>query len=168
MDPINAYKFCPVCSSSLTKKEDMLLVCKNGHKLYINPLACNGVIIENEKQEILLVKRNNEPFKEYWDLPGGFINPDENLNDSVKREIKEELDIEVKVGKVIGVYNDKYLYQNINYPSLAIIVTAKKISGDIRPLDDVSGYKFFSKEEILNQKIAFSMIKQAIFDYINS
>lgn len=39
---------------------------------------------------LLLIKRANEPFKDKWALPGGFVDMDEELADAVKRELREE------------------------------------------------------------------------------
>ena len=44
---------------------------------------------------ILLVKRDDYPFKDYWCLPGGFLNPkDETLEDCAKRVLKRETDLD--------------------------------------------------------------------------
>ena len=42
---------------------------------------------------ILLISRKNEPFQHFSALPGGFINLDETLEESAKRELKEETGI---------------------------------------------------------------------------
>ncbi len=49
---------------------------------------------DQKKMSILLVKRNNYPFKDKWCLPGGFVNIDENLDDAPKRILKSETNIE--------------------------------------------------------------------------
>jgi 8-oxo-dGTP diphosphatase len=53
---------------------------------------------ENEKY-ILLIERGNEPFKNKWALPGGFIEMNETLEDACKRELEEETGL--KVDKMI-------------------------------------------------------------------
>ena len=46
--------------------------------------------IKNKQLQVLLVKRNEEPFKDKWALPGGFIRMNESLENAAKRELEEE------------------------------------------------------------------------------
>lgn len=46
--------------------------------------------------EVLLIKRKNEPFKNLWALPGGFVDENEDLETAAKRELKEETSIEIE------------------------------------------------------------------------
>lgn len=58
---------------------------------YPRPAVCvDCVIFSNDKSNILLIKRAHEPFKECWALPGGFVEMDETLEESAKRELEEE------------------------------------------------------------------------------
>lgn len=74
---------------------------------YPRPLVTvDAIIIDGSaRSEILLIQRKNEPYKFMWALPGGFIEMDENLEDSVNREVKEETSltgIEFKQFKAFG------------------------------------------------------------------
>ena len=42
---------------------------------------------------VLLVKRENYPFKDKWCLPGGFVKIDEDIEDAAKRILKDEANI---------------------------------------------------------------------------
>lgn len=55
-------------------------------------IFCNA----NNKINVLLIKRKNDPFKGQWAIPGGFVEEDENLEDAAKRELVEETGIKVK------------------------------------------------------------------------
>ena len=48
----------------------------------------------NNIVQVLLIKRRNPPFEDCWAFPGGFVNPDEPLVVAVKRELKEETDVD--------------------------------------------------------------------------
>ncbi|HBZ82594.1 NUDIX domain-containing protein [Brevibacillus parabrevis] len=56
-----------------------------------------GAVIRNERNEILLVWRNRNPQKDTWSIPGGKIDPYEQLEACVIREIKEEVDLDVEI-----------------------------------------------------------------------
>lgn len=55
-------------------------------------------------KEILLIKRLNNPFKDYWALPGGFVDENEDLKTAAKRELLEETSIVVNDIEQIGAY----------------------------------------------------------------
>ena len=56
---------------------------------------------EDGRFEILLIKRKNEPYKDCWALPGGFMEMEETLEKCAIRELKEETGIEVNRGDFI-------------------------------------------------------------------
>jgi 8-oxo-dGTP pyrophosphatase MutT (NUDIX family) len=76
--------------------EDMLIIKRTG-------MHC---MIKNQKGEFLVLKRNesdrNDP--NFWDLPGGGIEINENLTEALKREIKEETNLKVANINLIGAY----------------------------------------------------------------
>lgn len=167
MNPKKAYRFCPKCTSRLKPSTSNLLVCqKCQFHFYINPIPANAALIENENGEVLFVKRKFDPKKGFWDFPGGFIHPDEEVEASTIREIKEELNVDIKIIKLIGIYPDKYLYAGINEPTLNIFFSAKIVSGKLKADDDISGFKFFKKENLLKQSLAFEWMKKGIKDYL--
>lgn len=64
---------------------------------YPRPGVCSDIIIGhilgNGEEEILLIKRKHEPFKDCWALPGGFVNEGERFIEAAKRELQEETGI---------------------------------------------------------------------------
>jgi 8-oxo-dGTP diphosphatase len=60
---------------------------------YPHPAVTTDVVlftIRDEQLEVLLIRRANEPFRDRWALPGGFVDIDEDLADCAKRELEEE------------------------------------------------------------------------------
>ncbi len=65
--------------------------------------TASAIIVKDRK--VLLCKRANDPFKGKWDLPGGYLEEKESPEEAVRREMKEELGIElqrVKLSSAIG------------------------------------------------------------------
>lgn len=155
--------FCPRCKEKITNVEKRLYCCQDcGFHLYINPALCNAVILQNEKKEILFVKRKYPPKRGYWDLPGGFVDYYETLEDSVVREIKEELGIIIMHYKYLCSYPDVYLYKGITYQTLNTVFIAKVINQRLKPNDDITDAQFFSRNQIPLDKIAFPYIKKLL------
>ncbi len=74
---------------------------------YPRPMLTADCMVVNDRNEILLVRRGNEPFKGCWALPGGFMEMDETIEHCAVRELEEETGIKVneKDIRLIGVYS---------------------------------------------------------------
>ena len=167
----NKFIYCPSCKNKLNQKSNRLIDCPScNFNFYINPALTNAVIFENKKQEILLVKRKGEPFTGFWDLPGGFVEYNESCEESTIREIEEELKIKIKNIKYFCSLPDIYPYKGFDYHTLCFFYTYKlsvEQEKDLKYSDDISGFKFFKKDEIPYAKLAFRGLEKAIRFYLN-
>lgn len=85
-------------------------------------------IIRNNEGEILIAKRNLKKSQGgLWEFPGGKIEKNETREDAIIREIKEELDIEIKVDKYFGEKYFQYPDKTINLIVLDCEITNGKI-----------------------------------------
>lgn len=66
------------------------------------------LVINKKTDEILLIKRLNEPFKNHWALPGGFVDENEDLEQAARRELFEETNIETDKLIQIGAFGKPY------------------------------------------------------------
>ena len=60
--------------------------------------------VEKGITKVLLIKRSNEPFKDMWALPGGALYNNEDINNGLKRELKEKTGIENINLDMVNVY----------------------------------------------------------------
>jgi 8-oxo-dGTP diphosphatase len=71
-----------------------------------NPILAIDAIIHNDKNQILFIKRKNDPFKGYLSLPGGFVNHGEKVEDAIKRIVIEEVALSIEPLDILGIYSD--------------------------------------------------------------
>lgn len=163
------YSYCPKCGGNLKEEKGNLGVCqKCGFNFYINPEPANAGILENEKGEILLVRRAREPKKGLWDFPGGFVNIKESLEDSFKREIREELGVEITDFKYLSSHPSVYPYHGVNKPTIVLNFVAKiESSISLKPTDDISEARFFALTDIPWNQLSFAYVKLGIEDFVS-
>ncbi len=169
---ITMFKFCPKCGGSLAKKTKTLFVCTQCEfHFYQNPKPSNALIIINTNSDVLLVKRKFEPKKGFWDLPGGFIEINETLEESTIREIKEELGVKIENIKYFKSYADTYSYKGVNFPTICAVfytITKNNILPKIKIGDDILEAKLFKSKAIPFDKIAFKTMRMALRDFLSS
>ncbi|MBU7016878.1 MAG: NUDIX hydrolase [Theionarchaea archaeon] len=123
-------------------------------------VTVDAVIVE--KGKILLIRRGRPPYKDFWALPGGFVEYGETVEDAVVREVKEETGLTCDVVRLTGVYSAPDRDPRGHTISTAFVMKVK--SGDVSPGDDAAGASWFSIQE-LPDKIAFDhgqIIKEAL------
>jgi len=160
------YKYCPTCKSKLQRRPI------DGRERFFCP-SCDFVFWNNPKpvvsillhdgEKILMLQRANEPLKDYWCLPGGYINYDETPQEAVKREAKEEIGIKTfKLGKLIGVYQIDNDPRGVN---IDIIYEGEIKTKNVSLSEEHGKYKFFSQDN-LAKKIAYKH-REAINDWLS-
>ena len=121
---------------------------KIGHEV-IMTVGC-GVLIENEEGQLLLQKRSDTG---QWCVPGGAMEIGETYEETAKREIREEVGVEVTNLCLFGLYSGQD--RLIHYPnddkvySLSVIFHTNSYIGKISDTDsEVIEHRFFSREDI--------------------
>ena len=106
---------------------------------------------------ILLIKRDNEPFKDSWALPGGFLDMNETLVDCAIRELREETGIDlledsdnIPVIKNIGIYDRVDRDPRGRVISNAFITFIDKLHFNIKAGDDAKEVKWFNMKKLPN------------------
>lgn len=114
------------------------------------PMVGVGVVVFNEHDQILLVRRGNEPSRGLWALPGGIVELGEELKSAAAREVMEECAIEVAIEDVADVIDLILKDENeeVKYHYILIDYYAKYAGGQLSPQSDVSDARWFSKADI--------------------
>lgn len=115
-------------------------------------VRATAVAVIERDGEVLLIKRNNEPFKNYWSLPGGHIDFGETAEEAVIREVKEETGLDFKPNFLS--YRDE-IYPNINWHGEVLIFYGKAEGKEAFDKKEVSDIRWVDIKEALNMKLAF-------------
>lgn len=93
------------------------------NKLYENQgihVISSIFTVDNGKVKVLLVKRNNEPYKDYWALVGGALYNNESIDNGIRREIYEKSGIKDVVLYESGVFDEIGKTPTINMRMIAL------------------------------------------------
>jgi 8-oxo-dGTP diphosphatase len=121
-------------------------------------------IITFPPDKILLIKRVTVPFKGYWALPGGRVDPEETVEQTIVREVKEETGLTVEIINKIGDYHEQGVQGDVEYDYYPACFLVKIVDGEIKKQEsEVEEIKLFSLNEI--PKLAFEHA-QMIKDFV--
>jgi mutator protein MutT len=163
--PSRVFKFCPHCGNGgFAWNESNAFTCpKCKQKFFINMASAVVAVIYNDKDELLLTRRKNNPFAGSLDLPGGFVNLGETAENAVIREVKEELNINVFGYKFVATFPNEYVFGGMQYFTEDIVFLCKVADFScISANDDASGYEFRTVEKINIDEIGLNSIKNVI------
>lgn len=164
------FKFCPKCGGKLKEEKvesDCVPVCQScGFKFFQNSKPTSGAVVEDGKGKVLLHKRANEPRAGCWDILGGFLSNGEDPIEGLKREMMEELGVDIEVGNLVGIYIDSYMHDELikNY-TINIQYRVRLKSDDLKPNREISELRWFSESEIPWDKLAFKSQHNILKDY---
>jgi 8-oxo-dGTP diphosphatase len=126
-----------------------------------------AIILVNDNGEFLLALRDNKPgipFPDHWDLIGGHVEEGETPEEALVREVKEELDIDLKEYSFFRMYEclTGDAYENIKY------IYTGKINIPIEEVTLLEGERpqYFTREEIPDVNFA-NIMKSIVLDYID-
>ena len=169
--PLKVVKFCPKCGSSdFNTSGSRSMKCGNcGFHIFFNSSAAVAALVTNDEGKLMLVRRGIEPDYGKLDLPGGFVDPGETAENAVKRELLEELGIKVKTLKYMSSAPNEYIFSDFSVFTIDLVfrVIPESIS-NLKPMDDILEYQFYSEEQIDYDEIPAPSIKQFVKDFFKN
>jgi 8-oxo-dGTP diphosphatase len=99
-------RFCPACAQPAEIAYPRSLSCPHcGYGAYYNPKPVAATIPTTPGGAIILLRRAFDPGKDLWTFPGGFVDLGESVEEAATRETREELEIDIELRPVVGVYS---------------------------------------------------------------
>lgn len=111
-----------------------------------------GAVIQDEHGRVLLVKHRPEKkgfWQGKWICPGGKLMPGERIEDGIRREVKEETNLEVKLREPLVPF--ERIVESRGQIELHVIYIdylAERVEGDVKPDSDVGEARWVPREDI--------------------
>jgi ADP-ribose pyrophosphatase YjhB (NUDIX family) len=159
-------RFCPMCGQAVEERvlEDdhrPRLVCPDGHVSWQNPrMVVNAIPVQAGRA--LLARREIEPSKGKWGIPGGFLEMGESAQEGARREVEEETELRIEVRRLIGIYSRPHA------GIVVVVFEADVVGGVPEPAAETSEVRAFGPDEIPWDELAFSTVESALRDWVAS
>jgi ADP-ribose pyrophosphatase YjhB (NUDIX family) len=165
MGELGEWRFCPRCRAEL-RYEGSRVECEAcGFVAYASSKPTAGALVEDGGR-VLLARRAHEPFRGRWDIPGGFLEEGEHPLDGVRRELHEETGLDIEPLEFLGVWMDRYGGDSTAEATMNLYWTARVVSGDPEPADDVSELAWFAPEDLPEkEELAFENVPLVLEAY---
>lgn len=161
------FNYCPSCASThFTFPDNRRFLCEDCGFTYYHNIAAAVALVFTFEDKVLFTVRNVDPDKGKWDLPGGFIDPNETAEEAACREIREELGLNLQASdlKYITTSPNNYLYKNVPYRTMDIFYECELTSDIIKveAEDEIQELIWVKRSEIDLEKIGFISIRKVI------
>ena len=120
---------------------------------YKIPSLTTDIFIFDDDFNFILIKRKNDPYKDHWALPGGFVEYGESVETAAVREAKEETTIDVELKDLVNVYSEPD--RDPRGHTITIAYIAKGDFSTKKADSDASDIGIFSLEKLDEINIAF-------------
>ena len=169
--PLEIFHYCPKCGSQDFEIQNALSRhCANcGFTFYQNPRASTAAFILNGKDELLVALRGKEPAKGTLDLPGGFVDNDENAEQGMVREILEETGLSVSTDDVEYLFSipNVYRYSGMDIHTLDLFFLCHvDDEAVVKAADDAAELTWVPLKKVYVERFGLRSIRQGVHRFL--
>jgi ADP-ribose pyrophosphatase YjhB (NUDIX family) len=154
-------RFCPHCGAADPDVDfPRSLHCRAcDHRAFYNPSPVAGAIPRTADGRIWLLRRGFHEGAGLWTFPGGFVDLGESVEDAARREAQEELEIDVELGDLVGVYSRADT-------RIVLVVYDAVAMGEPQTTPEATEVRAFTPEQLPWEDMAFWSTTQALKDLL--
>jgi ADP-ribose pyrophosphatase YjhB (NUDIX family) len=168
LTPVYHFQFCPRCGQrrppSATAQPFRCAAC--GFLFFFNPAIAVAVLVMNPDRQALWIRRAKDPGRGKLAMPGGFVDIDETAEAALRRELREEVGLEIRHPEFLCSQPNAYFYHDVTYPVLDLFFIAGAADpSQARALDAVASIEWADPREIPLEELAFPSMQKALVYY---
>ena len=153
-------RFCPRCARPAQVTFPRELRCDAcGYRALWSPEPVAAAIPRDDDGRIWLLRRTLHEGAGRWTFPGGYVDLGESVEDAARRETREELEMEIELGPLLGVYS------RATERTVLVVFRARALGGG-RETDEASEVRAFAPGELPWDELAFWSTEQALRDVL--
>ena len=157
---LEGLRFCPRCGKAPTIEFPRSIRCEHcGYAAFYNPKPVAGAIPREPDGRIWLLRRGFDPSAGLWTFPGGFVDLGESVEDAARREAREELEIDVAITGLVGVYSRPQ-------DRVVLVVYDATLTGEPRVTPEATEVRAFAPDALPWGELAFWSTEQALRDLL--
>jgi ADP-ribose pyrophosphatase YjhB (NUDIX family) len=166
MRPVELFRFCPRCGAARPADNHAIspLRCGGcGFVFYFNPTVAAAAFVLDPAGRVLLIRREKDPAAGKFGVPGGFIDFGESAEEGLRREVREEVGLEIENPRFLVSFPNLYAYREVTYPVVDLYFTAGAANpGAARALDAVTSVEWRHPADVPEDEIAFPSLRVAL------
>ena len=166
--PFTKFRFCPCCGSTRfavhDSKSKQCADCSFTY--YYNAAAAVVAIVLNERDELLVCRRVNDPAKDTLDLPGGFVDAGENAEESLRREVREETGLALSSVEYLFSFPNEYLFSDFMVYTCDMFFFCRAADSTLLTSgDDAADCRFIPRSAVKPADFGLQSIRQGITEF---
>ena len=163
--PLSSFSYCPRCGQQgLEHIHGRAIHCPSCDLTYFHNVASAvACFVLDEAGRILAVRRARDPEKGTLDLPGGFVDPEETVDDAVRRELREETGLEATEVRLLFSIPNVYPYSGVDvYTADLFYLTRVKSFDGATAMDDAGELVIVNPADLRPEAFGLRSIRAGI------
>lgn len=162
--PLSQFRYCPRCGSARFADHDArsrrCAAC--GFVYYHNAAAATVAVVLNGRGEVLVARRAFEPARGTLDLPGGFVDAGEGLDEGCRREVLEETGLGVVALRYLFSQPNTYPYSGFTVHTADAFFLVCPDGGEPRAADDAAELMWLPLDALRPEDFGLASVRRGV------
>jgi len=126
-------------------------------------------ILADERGRVLFLRRQRDPGKGKLGIPGGFTDAGESVEDALKREVLEEMNLQIRCMDFLASFPNSYTYEGVTLPVTDVFFTCgvETFETIAAERSEVASWHFCHPTEAMLAEMAFESNRKAVEVYLS-